>query len=144
MGPAQRLTPSHSPSGPFWSFLEGTLSWFGFPDEWIRGISNLYRLASRVIIGGRIGESFTLERSVRQGFLLAPYLFLFFAEAMAHFLRARTTRLRGMGLLIKGDVELLDSKYADNTALYMQDVESLKHVRLALEVFCLAAGAKIN
>ena len=26
-----------------WSFLEGTLSWFGFPDEWIRGISSLYR-----------------------------------------------------------------------------------------------------
>ena len=29
-----------------WSFLEGTLSRFGFPDEWIRGISSLYRSAS--------------------------------------------------------------------------------------------------
>ena len=30
-------------------------------------------------------------------------------------------------------------------ALYVQDdVESLEHVRLTLELFCLVAGAKIN
>ena len=70
-----------------WSFFEGTLSRFCFPDEWIRGIVGLYKSASsRVIIGGKMGEKFTLERSVRQGCLLSPYLFLFFAETMAHFL----------------------------------------------------------
>ena len=103
-----------------WSFLEGTLARFGFPDEWMRGISSVYRSASsRVIIGGRMGEGFTLERSVRQGCPLAPYLFLFFAEAMAHFLRARTTGLRGMRLPIRNDAELLDFEYADDTALYV-------------------------
>ena len=70
-----------------------------------------------------MGERFTLERSVHQGCPLAPYLFLFFVEAMAHFLRARTTSLHGMCLPIKDDAELLDSEY---------------------EVFCLAARAKIN
>ena len=73
----------------------------------------------RVIIGGRMGEGFTLERSVRQGCPLAPYLFLFFAEAMAHFLRARTTGPRGMRLPIRDDAELLDFEYADDTALYV-------------------------
>ena len=88
---------------------------FDFPDEWIRGISSLYRsVSSRVIIGGRMGEGFTLERSVRQGCPLAPYLFLFFAEAMAHFLQARTTGLRGMHLPIRDDAELLGTEYAND------------------------------
>ena len=64
---------------------------------------------------------------------------------MAHFLRARTTSLRGMRLPIRDDAELLDSEYADDTALYVQDdIETLERVRLALEVFCLTTGAKIN
>ena len=86
-----------------------------------------------------------MERSVRQGCLLAPYLFLFFAEAMAHYLRARTTGIRGVRLPIREDSELLDSEYADDIALYVQDDEmTLERVRLALEVLCSAAGAKIN
>ena len=64
---------------------------------------------------------------------------------MAHFLRAYTTRLRGVLLPIRDDFELLDSEYADDTVLYVQDDEgTLERVRLALEVFCLVAGAKIN
>lgn len=78
---------------------------------------------------------------MKQGCTLAPYLFLFFAKAMAHFLRAHTTSLRGVWLLIRDDSELLDFEYADNTTLYIQNnVKSL----LALEVFCLLTGAKIN
>lgn len=129
-----------------WSFLEGTLERLGFPLGWIQGISALYRTASsRVIIGDRMGERFRLERSVRQGCPLAPYMFLFFAEAMTHYLQARTTGIRGVRLPIREDSELLDSEYADDTTLYVQDDEmTLERVRLALEVFCSAADAKIN
>ena len=128
-----------------WSFLEGTLERLGFPLGWIQGISALYRTtSSRVIIGGRMGERFHLERSVRQGCPLTPYLFLFFAEAMAHYLRARTTGIRGVRLPIREDSKLLDPD-ADDTALYVQDDEmTLERVRLALEIFCMAVGAKIN
>ena len=87
-----------------WSFLEGTLERLGFPHGWIEGISGLYRTASsRVIIGGRMGERFCLERSVRQGCPLVPYLFLCFAEAMTHLLRARTTGIWGVRLPISYD-----------------------------------------
>lgn len=66
-----------------------------------------------------MGESFGMERSVRQGCPLAPYMFLFFAEAMAHYLRARTAGLHSVRLPIKDDSELLDLEYADNSALYV-------------------------
>ena len=49
-----------------YSFLEGTLERLGFLHGWIQGILALYRTtSSRVIIGGRMGERFRLERSVR-------------------------------------------------------------------------------
>ena len=90
-----------------------------------------------------MGERFRLERSMRQGCSLALYLFLFFAKAMVHYLRARATGIRGVRLPIREDSELLDSEYAD--ALYVQDDEMmLERVRLALEVFCMATGAKIK
>ena len=64
---------------------------------------------------------------------------------MAHYLRARATRIRGVRLPIWEDSELLDSEYANDTALYVHDDEmTLERVRLTLEVFCKAAGAKIN
>ena len=64
---------------------------------------------------------------------------------MTHFLHARTTGIRGIRLPIRDDSKLLDSEYADDTALYVQDDEmTLERVRLALEVFYVAAGAKIN
>ena len=92
-----------------------------------------------------MGERFTLERSVCQGCPLAPYLFLFFVEAMAHFLRARSAGLRGMRLPIRDDAELLDLDYADDMAMYVQDnIEALERVRLDLETFYLATGAKTN
>lgn len=78
-----------------WGFLEGTLSRFGFEDAWIRGISALYTTAcSQVLMAGGRGPSFALSRSVRQGCPLAPFLFLFFVEAMSIYLAAEEVGLR--------------------------------------------------
>ena len=58
---------------------------------------------------------------------------------MTHFLRTRTTGIRGVRLLIKDDSQLLESEYADDTTLYIQDDEmTLERVRLALETFYMA------
>lgn len=119
-----------------WAFLEGTLLRLCFQQQWIAGISGLYRSAnSKMVIGRRMGDAFRLQKSVRHGCPLAPYLFILFAEAMSYFLRDRAT----------GICDLLDSEYADDTSLYEQDgEETFEIVRVALDTFCLARGAKIN
>ena len=73
-----------------WSFLEGTLSRMGFPQQWITGVSALYRsTSSAVTIGGFVGRSFDISRSVRQGCPLAVYLYLFVGETLSDFIHAR-------------------------------------------------------
>ena len=77
-----------------WSFLQGTLLQFGFDERWVKGVSSLYSTASsKVLLARGKGPSFLISRSVRQGCPLAPYLFLFFAEAMSNYLNHQ-----GMGL----------------------------------------------
>ena len=50
-----------------WTFLKGTLSCMGFPQQWITGVSTLYRLAySEVTIGGFVERAFDISRSVQQ------------------------------------------------------------------------------
>eukprot|EP00250_Pteridium_aquilinum_P022375 c25362_g1_i1 orf=3-2321(-) len=128
-----------------WAFLEGTLERLGFPLRWIRGVSSLYSSAhSRVMVGGGMGERFPLSRSVRQGCPLAPTLFLFFAEAMSSFLAAQHTGLQGLRLPIREE-ELLDSEFADDTAVYLRgSLMNLQSFQLAIETFCTASGSKIN
>ncbi|MCO5547737.1 hypothetical protein L7F22_001188 [Adiantum nelumboides] len=49
-----------------WGFLEGSLHRMGFPNAWIRGISAVYRsFSTAVTIGGHVGRTFTLSRSMR-------------------------------------------------------------------------------
>ncbi|MCO5580746.1 hypothetical protein L7F22_034616 [Adiantum nelumboides] len=129
-----------------WGFLEGSLSRMGFPQAWIRGVSALYRSASSsVTIGGHVGSRFELSRSVRQGCPLAPYLFLFVAEAMSDFIRVHQPALRGLLMPVSDEPELIDQEYADDTLLFLHyTLDVLDIIRFALERFCVASGARIN
>ncbi|MCO5581542.1 hypothetical protein L7F22_035429 [Adiantum nelumboides] len=103
-----------------WGFLEGSLDRMAFPKAWIRDISALYGSASSsVTIGGHVGRSFQLSRSVRQGCPLAPYLFLFVVETMSDFIRAQQPALRGLLMPMSDEPDLIDQEYADDTLLFV-------------------------
>ncbi|MCO5581581.1 hypothetical protein L7F22_035469 [Adiantum nelumboides] len=129
-----------------WGFLEGTLHRMGFPDAWIRGISALYRSASAAVtIGGHVGRTFALSKLVRQGCPLAPYLFLFFAETMALYLKGRTPQIRGLHMPIDGSPDLVEQEYVDEIMIFCQyDSDTLDRLHSTLYVFCCASGSLIN
>ncbi|MCO5607157.1 hypothetical protein L7F22_061350 [Adiantum nelumboides] len=129
-----------------WGFLEGTLHRMGFPDAWIRGIFALYRSASAAFtIGGHVGRTFALSKSVRQGCPLAPYLFLFFAEMMALYLRGRTPQIQGLHMPVDGSPDLVEQEYVDDTMIFCQyDSDSLDSLQSTLYVFYCASGSLIN
>ena len=129
-----------------WSFLHGIVLKFGFGERWIfKGISTLYTSASsKVLLAGGKGPAFSITRSVRQGCPLAPYLFLFFAEAMSRFLNHTDVGLRGLQIP-PCPQDLIGAEFADDIGLYLNgDLNNLKRAEYAINVFCIALGARIN
>jgi hypothetical protein len=61
-----------------WSFMKDTMKTLGFSEQWIDWTSIFYQGAEiSVLVNGQPGEKFNMERGVRQGCPLAPYLYLF-------------------------------------------------------------------
>lgn len=82
---------------------------------------------------------------MRQGCLLAPYLFLFYIEAMSAFWRAQGRPLIGLRLPLSTDKEILDAEFADDTMISLRYEEgALDALRVALDRFCLASAGSIN
>ena len=66
-----------------WNLLFNIMAWMGFPPLF----TNMVRLTlvdeeASININGRISPSFRIERGVRQGCPLAPFLFLILGEAL--------------------------------------------------------------
>lgn len=76
-----------------------------FPKSWIRGVAAHYTLAhSQVLLASGKGERFSMSRSVKRRYLLAPTLSSFFTKAMSSFLAAWDTRLHGLWMPVQGGV----------------------------------------
>ncbi|MCO5549154.1 hypothetical protein L7F22_002620 [Adiantum nelumboides] len=109
------------------------------------GSNALRSASSSVTVGGHVGRTFRLSRSVRQGCPLAPYLFLLVAETMSDFIRAQQPALRGLLMPVADEPDLIDQEYADDTLLFLHHSHDvLDAIQYALELFCVASGARIN
>ena len=110
-----------------------------------RGISSLYNVAqNRVLLAGDYGPLFYISRSVHQGCPLAPFLFLFFVEAMISFLNVVDIGIRRLYIPLS-HIEVRDAEFANDTALYLKsDLENLQKTEVAISTFCKASSALVN
>jgi hypothetical protein len=127
-----------------WGFFFPTLSKLGFCRTWIQWISTLYWLASSLIkVNKEPGDDFKLARLVRQGYPLAPYLFILAMDVLGHMLNDPKHEIEGLHLPKGGCVR--DQTFADDTAFYLKGPSSnLSKVRVVFKLFCLASRAKVN
>ena len=121
-----------------WSLLRSTMEKLGFPNQWLTVVSALYNSAtSRVLVATNLGQAFSISRSVRQGCLLAPFLYLMIGEAFSN-----VENIRGLQWL---EDQILDCQFADDTTLYVQGSHNnLCRVQRVIDSFCYASGAGIN
>jgi hypothetical protein len=90
--------------------------------------------------GGFLTESFRPTRGIRQGCPISANIFVIVAEFLANNIRKDET-IKGINIDNK---QFKISQYADDTVLYLQDVDSMKNAFKILEKFTKSSGLKVN
>ena len=124
-----------------WGFIQNTLDLFNFGSnikQWMKTFYN--NTESSVLHNGFTTNYFKLLRGVRQGCLLSPYLFLLGAEILAA--RVRLERnIEGITLFNR---EHKISQFADDTSLFLNNVDSITNAIGILRLFGNISGLKPN
>ena len=124
-----------------WNYLVTCLEAFCFGPDFIRWVKTLYKnIQSCVINNGLTTDYFALERGVRQGDPLSPYLFVVVVETLALVIR-QNTAIKGISIG-KEETKLL--QYADDTTAVLSDRDSAHALFNLLDVFRKLSGLKIN
>ena len=84
-------------------------------------IDTLSSVTSCVLNNGHASEFFTLERGVRQGCPLSRLLFVIGIEVLTNAIRNKNT-IKGIKV---GDKEIRTSLYADDTTVFVRDLDSV-------------------
>jgi len=123
-----------------WEFMFKVLENYGFNDTFISWIKKLYVDSSSCIVtNGHISQFFSLERGVKQGCPLSPYLYIICAEALANVIR-ENRNIRPYHSSMSAV-----SLFADDTTLYIKnDGTSLNEVFKVLKRFEEISGLKVN
>ena len=125
-----------------WKFLEKTLRFYNFGDSLITWIRLLYTdIRSSIQNNGWSSEFFQLNRDVRQGWPLSPYLFILCVEILGNAIR-NCDQIKGICVL---DEECKVSQYADDTTLILDGSEkSMQQSFSLLDSFASISGLRVN
>ena len=124
-----------------WSFLFKSLKAFNFGDSFIKWIKIIYsNIQSCVTNNGKSSNFFQLERGIRQGCCLSALLFIIVVELLATSIRS-VSNIKGISI---NCIEFKISQLADDTCLYLNDVESLGNALAVLDNFAVCSGLKVN
>jgi len=107
----------------------------------VHWVTSLYQdVTSAINLNGIPGLDFKLERSVRLGCPLAPYLFILATDVLGYMLADPKYGIEGLA-----GGQIRDQTFADDTALYLQgSPANLGRARDVLQIFCSTSGAKVN
>ena len=125
-----------------WPFIRKTLQDFGFGDSVINWINLFYgNVESCVLNNGWASNFFKIQRGVRQGCPLSPYLFVLSVETLAKAIR-ESKNIKG--ILVK-QREIKISQYADDTTLILDgSKKSLEASLNVLDRFGDVSGLRLN
>ena len=125
-----------------WKFLEKCIDYFNFGDSFKKWV-NIFTsdISSCVINSGWSTGFFSLQRGVRQGCPLSPYLFLLCAEIFGIGVRYNID-IKGFEI---NDLVKKLAQFADDTQILLNGtIESLNAAIRVLEKFEKISGMKVN
>ena len=124
-----------------WHFLEKCLELFNFGPDLIRWVNTFYKnVKSCIINNGLCSHYFNVERGVRQGDPLSPYLFVICVEILAIAVR-NDENIKGIKI---SDSETKLLQFADDTTAILADLNSAQALLKLLDDFEKVSGLKLN
>jgi len=130
-----------------WRFLELALLRWGFSQFWVtRIMSCVSSVTYSVKFNGRVLESFTPSRGLRQGDPLSPFLFLFVVDALSTLITKSMTEDGTKGVKIcRSAPEISHLLFADDSLLFFEASEQQANlVKGVLSTYVAATGQLIN
>lgn len=99
-----------------------------------------------VNLNGNQGNNFSIERGVRQGCPIAPYLFLVVGEVLTHIIKKVVVKERLRGITLPGRKKQQSISQYANDSLFMVrgDKRSVDEFVSLLKVFSTTLGMEIN
>ena len=124
-----------------WDFLLSCLKAFNFGPDFICWVRTFYKnIESCIINNGNTSDYFTLERGVRQGDPLSPYLFILPIETLVIAVR-QNTAIKGISI---GQEETKLLQYADDMTAVLSDIDSAQVLFELLDHFKTISGLTVN
>ena len=125
-----------------WNFIENALSFFGFGESIIQWFKTFYTdISSYILYNGHLSDVFKIQRGVRQGDPLSPYLFILCVELLSASLKAHPD-IQGLEI---NNTEYLISQYADDsTLIFGEDEVSLNTALDIVDKFAGCSGLRAN
>ncbi|XP_057770246.1 uncharacterized protein LOC130990064 [Salvia miltiorrhiza] len=130
-----------------WDYLDVMLDRFNFDSRWRKLIRGCLTSASaNVLVNGSPSGEFSLEKGLRQGDPLSPFLFLIAAEGLHSLVeRAVEKGFVGPAEIGKDNIRISHLQYADDTVFVLADEEkNAEAIKYILMLFHLISGMSVN
>lgn len=124
-----------------WHYLEKVLTHFNFGSNFLQWFKTLHAdISSCVLNIGHTSCFFPVNRGMRQGCPLSGLLFVIGLELLARSIKCDNL-IKGIAI---GEKEIEVSMYADDTTVFVCDLNSIMHLLNMLEKFASISGLQIN
>ncbi|KAJ9562034.1 hypothetical protein OSB04_007194 [Centaurea solstitialis] len=130
-----------------WEFLLDLLEQMGFGRKWRKWVGTCLK-SSRIsiLVNGSPTEEFSMEKGIRQGDPMAPFLFLVVAKGMHVMVEEAIKKGLFKGLKVgNGGVTLSHLQYADDVVFFGEwGTENIVNLVKLLKCFYEVSGLKVN
>lgn len=93
----------------------------GIHETFIKWTKMLFKNARALVgLSGSIGKEFQIERGIRQGCPLAPYLFLIVGEVLNHAFKKTVAEGRVIGVMLPSNRMQCIFQYVDDSSLFVK------------------------
>ncbi|XP_071739224.1 uncharacterized protein [Rutidosis leptorrhynchoides] len=130
-----------------WDFLMEIMEIMGFGMKWRKWIMSCLKSASTsILVNGSPTNEFKLERGVRQGDPLSPFLYILAAEGLNLLTKSAVRKKLYNGVEIGRDkIQISNLQYADDTIFFgTWSANNIDNLMKILKCFELASGLKVN